>query len=218
MKFSLLVPTRKREKLFNNLCKSIENTTRNLQEIEFLAIIDQDDKITKKYTDKIYIKQLIRKRGTNLSLDYYNWAYPFSTGKYIFVLNDDAEIITPNWDDLVVDFTLDNVFYGKTINNNSIHSHYSYFPILGRVGVEILDQVMSPLFPGHGADDQLFNVYNKIDRIVELDIRINHLEKQRMNDECNVLMRNKEVPNIFTQVKEDSNKLKHYIDQYKIFL
>ena len=37
MKFSLLVPTRKREKLFNNLCKSIENTTRNLQEIEFLA-------------------------------------------------------------------------------------------------------------------------------------------------------------------------------------
>lgn len=182
LKFSLIVPTRKRQTLFLNLIDSIIKTTAEIDNIEILAVVDSDDQEAIEYTEHNLVKRLIRLRGNNISRDYHTYAYSHSCGKYIFVLNDDCELKTDAWD-IIAWNKLEghDVVYGKTSDDGN--QTFSYFPILNRMGIDALGHVMSPFFPGWGADEQLFHVYKEY--VVDLcEVIVSHIQGCKVGDEC----------------------------------
>lgn len=233
IKFSLTVPTRKRVDLFENLCKSIQNNTCNLHEIELLAIIDNDDR--SKYKEIFpWVKILKRPRGNNMSRDYHTWAYLQSTGKYIWTLNDDCEIWTKNWDVIAYNFLnsyreADQILYGRTQSQGQKNKEgndivpFSFFPIISRKGIEVLGHVMSPLFPGWEADNHIYHVYKSVKRVVPIDIFIFHIQGKHIKDESHYKMKTMtptdNLDNFVEKVKNDACKLQDYIKNVnKIFI
>lgn len=227
-KFSLIIPTRKRRDFFTKFCDSIKNKTNVIESIELLAVIDNDDLDAQDYAHQgDFIRVLSRERGNNLSLDYHTWACKQSCGEYIFILNDDAIMTTDNWDIIAYNElnkkNVDGIIYGRTANPSERSTiDFSFFPILGRKGIDILGFAMSPNFPGWQADVHIYHVYKKLDKVIDIrDIYIDHVQGWRINDECNHNMRSmtKHVhPHIFDEiVTKDVQTIKNYMEQ-KIYL
>src|SRR5579859_6726656 len=170
MKFSLILPTRKRVNLVLAMLNSIAMTTKNLSEIETFVIHDNDDLETKKALlecQRQYEWLLIfnRERGTNLSRDYFNWAVPFTRGNYLWALNDDAEIETYRWDEIILDKMKDHeIGLGNVACPHYDHpeqiSPFSYFPLLTRKTVEKLGYLMPEQCPGWCADARMCQIFN----------------------------------------------------------
>lgn len=176
MKFSMILPTRERVKLFSELCESIKNTTYNLSDIEMFAVYDFDDETIKSITPHPWLNLVGRERGKSISVDYQNWIYPRTSGKYIMVLNDDLEFKTRHWDVIAFDklerFTKNNsIAYGWLSDSDRKFGGdppYSCFPILSRAAIDLLGYVMNPFYGGWSADVYLYKVYNGVGRVLDL--------------------------------------------------
>lgn len=170
------------------MLKSIENTTKNPQDIETFVIYDNDDPDTKILLEKFpWVKALNRERGLNLSEDYFNWTFPLTKGEYIWILNDDAEIQTQNWDEIAYK-DMKHYHLGQVISPHydfeDQDSPFSYFPILCRKAIELFGWAMPAFFLGWAADFTLFQIYNTANKIIPLNIRVNHISGRKLQDDC----------------------------------
>ena len=229
MKFSLLVPTRERPDLLSMFCISVDEMTYDKSQIEVLLAYDDDDEITQKTIDTMHydwIKPLKRKQGKSMSVDYQNWMYKFSKGEFIFILNDDCQIKTEHWDKIAyerfLDFfknknAVDRVIYGRTSDPGKWSRlpvlPFSFFPIVSREAVEILGYVMHPMCGGWGTDVHLWQVYNGVDRIVDMnDIHIDHIGGCNIKDNANMSMINwSKYLGPMPDLIDDWKKLNYYI-------
>lgn len=176
--FSLLLPSRKRVPYLKKLCASIATTAYDTNDIEVIVACDDDDIDTK--TAKInfpWIKILSRPRVRNISA-YFNWMYLHSAGKYIWVMNDDMEILTDNWDAIAKE-KLDSFqaySYGRIRHNGWNEANaWSPFPIVSRAAVDCLGYLMDERQPGWSADSYLYKVYLSANCICDLpEIKVNH--------------------------------------------
>src|SRR5688572_1556781 len=100
VRFSLILPSRCRPDLLKRLVDSVTINTKRIESVEILVGIDDDDTETIAMIGRLNCIFHVRKRGNSISVDYQNWLYNFSRGKYCFVLNDDCEIITEWWDEI----------------------------------------------------------------------------------------------------------------------
>lgn len=184
MDFSIVFPTRGRVDLLQTLFRSLAETTANPERVEVLPVCDNDDVDTIAAIPelkKIYPANfLVRQRSKYLNQDYINYGSSLSTGKYIFILNDDVEFRTKDWD--VKCFTElenyiknrpDGVVYGLTDDGmDSVRLtqklQYSGFPIISRKAFEILGYAMHPHFRSWGADIHLYQVYAAVGRVCNL--------------------------------------------------
>jgi len=104
---SILCITRERTVGFERLLKNIIKKTEDISRIEFLFLIDYDDKFKKKYknlfnkykkylTVKIYINKIIK-----LNSERINFLAKKSKGDILFSVSDDMIIETKHWDSLI---------------------------------------------------------------------------------------------------------------------
>ena len=104
---SILCITRERTVGFERLLKNIIKKTEDITRIEFLFLIDYDDKLKKKYinllkiykkhfTIKIYINRVIK-----LNSERINFLAEKSKGDILFSVSDDMIIETKHWDSLI---------------------------------------------------------------------------------------------------------------------
>jgi hypothetical protein len=234
MNFSIILPTRNRVDLFINLCRSIDEKTHDLNNIEMLAACDLDDRETCKAMLELMGKYRwlcghMRDRGNSISKDYQNWLYPLTKGKYIFVINDDVEFMTCGWDSIVmqkiqeyIKIRKDGIFYGwiSDSNNKRIYhesNSYSCFPILTRKGIDTLGYVMHEHYGGWSADIFLYNVYKDVDRILNLsEVLLQHYSHwigNREKDETAHSMHNKSINTDIIDHKPEARKLRKIIRQ-----
>lgn len=153
------------------------------------VIYDNDDIETKEEIGKYsWVKPLNRDQGNNLSEDYFNWAFSFTCGKYIWVLNDDAEIETDNWDEIAFgkmkDFCLGSMST-PDYDQEGKNAPFPYFPLLCRKSIETLGYVIPKYFGGWGADAVLYEIYHFAGKSVDLrEIKIKHISGRKLQDEC----------------------------------
>lgn len=221
--------TRERTTLLNNLINSINSTVKNQDLIEVIAIYDDDDKETDEFANSIscpYLRMIKQPRTKRLNEDYINSASRLSSGKYILVLNDDVEFITPGWDEIILstlDSFTDGIIYGNIDDGmNDLKSNqklqYCGFPVLGKKGTEILNYSMSPIFNSWGADVHLYRVYNAIGRVIEVPIKILHISshiglRERDNVNINSELINNCIDPMKVDITSDVNKLKKALGQ-----
>lgn len=226
MNFSLILPTRHRVELLTNLCTSIQRNTADPNNIEVLVACDSDDRDSCKLFESItypWFKGYVRDRGSSISRDYQNWLYAKSSGKYIFILNDDVEIKTHKWDEIALSKIetylydkFDGIFYGwvadsENIRINQNRDAYSCFPILSRSAIDTLGYVMNEYYGGWSADVYLYNVYKEVNRILDLsEIMAKHFTHWlgiRERDETSASMAEKSQRTDILDHKPDSQKL-----------
>lgn len=189
MKFSLMIPTRKRPKKLELFIRSIFETTFNRNEIEIRVGGDNDDQTIKATIERLkkenpgwnlYLHQ--RPRGNSLVSHYINWlALNFCTGKYIITLNDDCLFRSKNWDiktylrlEEYLKDKPDGIVLGVTKDTIPIkyEEHEGYlvtgFPLISKKSVEVLDFFLDPIFMDATADYDICQLYATIGRSVDL--------------------------------------------------
>jgi len=194
-KFTIILNSRGRFLYLENLLNSIKNTTSNLSDIEVLISCDSDDDSTGVFWQNNYSQWpwascefIDRERNLHIRLN--NLALR-AQGKYIFVLNDDCELLNKDWDKKAYE-TLesieDNIVYGRTQDTSCDKvqgGEYASFPIISKKAVDVLGFFMHQRFPGLGADVGIYRVYKAIDRVLDVDVAVNHLLHNTVQDVLN---------------------------------
>lgn len=184
MKYSIFLNSRKRTQYLYRLLNSIKHTTANLDEIECFVSCDDDDEFTLGFIDNLlpnwpFCKFEFIKRDRNLHRRLNNLLLKLS-GEYIWILNDDCEIITENWDlesSKILPNGYNNIIYGHTTCNSVDKErsiNYSSFPMLSRNSVDILGHFITPKIPALGGDVYLWRIFSEINRITYLPINVKH--------------------------------------------
>jgi len=193
MNFTLFLNSRGRTKQLERCILAAEANTYDYKNTEFIITADDDDVETLNFLKKINdrntfeFKVIIGPRLKNLIKSSNNMA-SIAKGKYLFVLNDDSEIQTKNWDILALEkiskYKLDNnikddIIYAATEDNSidrSKEKGYSSFPIISAESVKTLGFFMYEDFVGLGGDSSIYRVYKGVDRVLDLkEIELDHV-------------------------------------------
>lgn len=179
---TLILNSRKRVQLLGNLLESVRRTVSDLSKIEILIGIDRDDKDTIDFSNT----EAGRTEGTsynfgdrpsNLHVSL-NRLARMATGDYIFVLNDDVEFVSKDWDVEINSIDHKSIWYIGTQDNSADKEQggqYSSFPILTRAAYQALGYFMSEAFVGLGGDVHLWRVFNEVGRIKQSAIELDHI-------------------------------------------
>ena len=114
----------------------------------------------------------------------FNEMAKLGVGKYHFVLTDDAEIMTQDWDEIALGEIeekgfKDDILYGYTSDTSidkTVGKKYASFPIISKRAIDILGMFMYEQFVGFGGDSSIYRVYEGINRIIDMgEIEIDHI-------------------------------------------
>ena len=187
--FSIVIPTRLRYSLVIRCLESIRLKSANLDNIEVILISDNDDEFTDYLiydyiyqNPNVHIKYLKRERSSYINRDYYQYGFQQSSGKYLWTMGNDCEIITDNWDtkakESIEDFLLDKpdrlcyIFIGDDLNLDRSKQWTSCcFPIFTREVLEALGCTMPIEIESYGADYWGWQNFKKCGYNRILDIR-----------------------------------------------
>lgn len=183
---SIFLNSRNRTKRLQELFKSIIKTTKDLNNIEVLIRIDDDDLESINFAKyNIYpfdIKYFIGPRPNNLTSSINELASK-CTGDYLFVLNDDVDILTEGWDEEVRKIPYNEIWLlsmydtsvDKTNTINRSDNNYGSFLIHTRASYEALGYFMDERAKSLGADCILWRLYSSINRIKWIDVTVDHV-------------------------------------------
>jgi glycosyltransferase involved in cell wall biosynthesis len=234
MKFSIIVPTRKRPVAVCELVESIVNTSDNFDLVEILFYIDKDDiesencilSLQEKYGDNI--KYTSSREDINLS-QMWNYVYDtISTGDIIMLCADDIRFRTNSWDTLVRNEFLkveDKIIlvYGDDKIHSINHATHSF---VHRKWIETSGFWLPPYFCHDYVDTWLFEVSNRLVRSVYLpSVVTDHMHysfgKSAYDSTAEKKLLNASIMNPALIYEQKSNerdeqtaKLQQYIDQY----
>ncbi len=221
MKFSLLIPTRERVNMLDRFLQSIYQHTTRKKNLEILIAVDDDDtgsllkvkELQSRYERTMEIQMYIKtQRSEMLNNDYYNWLGAKATGDMIWVLADDLQLVSPDWDTHITNEV--NAFFKKnpdrivcvSIKDNTpppSHNHPKFpcFPMFSREARDACGWLLNPMTPNWGADFIAYKIYKPIERLLEIHDKnyINHISwhtKQVAVDETN-----KRIGQIFNKLK-----------------
>lgn len=178
--FSIVLMSRSRPDMFEDLCKSINNTC--LLDYEIHVGLDSDDPNLSDYisiVNKIKkYKTHIENRNSNLHVRLNSMLESIS-GKYIFGLNDDCILTTKHWDKQAYDILNDfgDIVYGRTKDNSidRVDSSYAAFPIVSTNAAKRLGFIMDDTYGNHGSDVITYRIYNEANKVVDLSfLKIDH--------------------------------------------
>lgn len=191
MKLTIILNSRKRPSLLKNLLDSIEKNTYDLNNIELLCSCDNDDLETQWFVQNeghLYkwanFEFIERDRRLHVRL---NNLASRSKGDFIWVLNDDCEIITKNYDQQLINLSKNYILYIST-NCTSVDkektAEYSSFPMLSRKAFKNLGYFMHPEILGLGADVHLWRLFNAAEKIIKLPIEVKHILHETVQLVC----------------------------------
>lgn len=145
MFISILIPTRKRHHVLDKVVNNIISTADNINDIEILFKTDIDDinsihvVSTLQIKHPTLVKQHISPRPEsghkNLHVAY-NELANLSTGRYLWIYNDDARIMSTGWDTTLQKFNNEQPYVIKCRffngDNKLIPSTANIFPLIHR--------------------------------------------------------------------------------------
>lgn len=176
MKFSIILMSRNRELLLNNLLKSIEMTSFYDNEVFVGCDLDVTPySNTHSNFSKSNVTFVYSQRNANLHHSM-NRIAKMTTGDFLFILNDDCVLTELNWD-LNASKLLNPMSYGKTYDDSidRVASDYAAFPIIGREAYNRLGFVMDESFGNHGTDVIMHRIFNSAGLVVDLPcVKIKH--------------------------------------------
>ncbi len=162
-KISIILPTRNRQSLIYRLLDSIVKTTDNPQDLEIIIYIDEDDLESQNISyPSLSIVKLIGPQRTMVTIN--NICYRASTGKYIFLMNDDVVFQTPHWDTTIVK-ALEQFPDGiALLYGNDLHRGKGMptFPILPRTVCELMDGICPSEYIRFLIDYRIFDIFKRL--------------------------------------------------------
>lgn len=193
-KFSLIIPTRGRIASLNRCLRSFFDKAKDASCLECVMLADFDDKAMMNFGDYINEKfsgrVIFGNRSAQMIQDYNNYGAQCSTGKYIWMLNDDYEMTMDNWDEFlenkIEEFLLDKpdrIVYvhldDSTHTNWGVtETHGCCCPVLTHETVDTMNSIMPNEIDMWGADIALFQIFKSLpyNRILDVikDLRVLH--------------------------------------------
>lgn len=187
--FSIILNSRGRVPLLKNLISNIEKTTKFLDKTEVLIRIDDDDKESVEFAaenTKSYVKFFIDKRAASLNACLTFLAQQ-SSAEFVFQINDDCEILTQNWDEIILNKIQeyrsskkikDRILY-VGVEDNSMDktpgAKYSSFCAISKKAIDVIGLIMYEEFVGLGGDSSIYRVYEAIDRVLNVpEVKMDH--------------------------------------------
>lgn len=173
MKFSLVLPTRKRVSALKELIESIIATTNTISEVELCIYVDLDDDETKSFVDtfdksKFSIKYCTSPDKIKLSA-MWNYAYDnLATGDIIMLCADDIRFRTIGWDTIVsheFDKLSDKIIL---VHGNDLYEGRATHSFVHRRWIEISGFWLPPYFSGDYPDTWLDEVATALNRKIYL--------------------------------------------------
>lgn len=168
--------SRDREELLFNLISSILSTSTFSNEI-FVGC-DTNGKPYSNLHSKFSeynVNFVYSKRSSNLHSSINNIA-KMTTGDFLFILNDDCELVHNCWDEEAAE-VLTGMSYGRTYDDSidRVSQDYAAFPIIGREAYNRLGFVMDEGFGNHGADVVMHRIFKEAGLVVDLPmVKIKH--------------------------------------------
>jgi len=198
LKFSLILNSRNRPDHLQIFLTSVINTTKDIEDIEVIIGLDKDDpslidslNVLNKYK---FVNYLVQNRPINPNSSLTRLGL-LSIAPYLFVLNDDTRLVTHSWDVLAwrtlsayATRLSDDICYGRTIDQSidkDKDGKYCAFPILPKKTIDILGFIVPPAFPGLGGDVAIYRIFEKIGRIVDIPLIIEHTMHQTLEQVIN---------------------------------
>lgn len=185
MNFTLFLNTRGRVKQLEKCIKACENTTHDLSQVEMIIKGDSDDFETVRFLETLKnrktlnFKTIVAERPYNLNASN-NVMARQGLGKYLFVLNDDAEMVTKDWDVIALEKIkqfqsshgyIDDVIYGLTTDlsvDKAVGKKYAAFPIISSQAVQTLGFFVCEQFVSLGGESSIYRIYESVNRVVDM--------------------------------------------------
>lgn len=201
--FSLIIPTRSRPELLRRCLLSFFSKAKRKPNNEAILLADHDDTSVRDISDFILSNHINAKvitvwRSDLMIRDYNNFGAQCTLGKYIWMLNDDFEMVTDNWDEklknVIEDFTQSNgdrcayVMVDDSTHGpsgwNVLGARGCCCPIMTRETVEAMNGIMPWQINSWGADIALFHIFRKLAkyRILDFSSQIRVLHHSRHNN------------------------------------
>ena len=176
MNFSIALPSRNQPKALKRCIDSIFDLAKNPDKIEIFLSIDDDDcnlysEIIKKYINKKNIKLLIRPQNPHLVNYYFNEPLKQSKGKIITNSSDDIEIITKNWDEIILEQVeqyfksfKDKIMYILYNDDCGCHNTKKYmcWPFISKETFDTLGCLFPKELGRSSADIRLYEIFNEL--------------------------------------------------------
>lgn len=190
-KISLIFTVRNEPALVSRALDSIIKTAYSIEDLEVILCLDENGSNDYDASSALLkTTKLVRNRETLGNT--LRKAYKISSGRYVFIANDDIIFRTDHWDRAVLNafskFPDDiALVYGKDLYQNG---RLATFPVLSRAAVELMDNICPPEYVRFFIDKHIFDIFKKLsqlghDRLVYLDDVIFEqiqVPKTNMND------------------------------------
>jgi ubiquinone/menaquinone biosynthesis C-methylase UbiE/glycosyltransferase involved in cell wall biosynthesis len=160
--FSIIVPTRKRPDELRRLLDSFKATTKHLDTLEVILVIDADDTKTSNLPyDEFPLKRVVVQPG--LKMGELNLAgYEAAVGDYLMLLNDDVIVRTQAWDEIVLAAfkTFADGIVLVHVNDRIFEEKLCTFPFLSRSYCELARGICPSEYVRYRIDDHIYSVFN----------------------------------------------------------
>jgi len=178
-KISILLPTRKRTQAIINSIGSLLANAADTSRIEILIAYDNDDEESKEFFQEIWHGYLAQTKATTKVFEterfgylrlykYVNFLASQASGDWIMFWNDDALMLTENWDDEIV--KNDGWFGLLRMPCTNMNHPFALFPIIPRAWVDFFGMVS----PVNHSDWWIFNVTYPIGRMKNIPVEVYH--------------------------------------------
>lgn len=179
--FSLIIPTRERIHRLETCLLSFFNMAKRKHNNEAILVVDHDDKSIRHFSDfiiehELNVRILTVWRSEMMIRDYNNYGAQCSLGKYVWILNDDYEMTTKNWDEILKNkiepfctgnkdrcaYVMVDDSTHTEANWNCLDERGCCCPIMTRETTEALNGVMPWEINSWGADISLYHIFQKL--------------------------------------------------------
>ena len=185
MNFTIFLNSRGRASQLEQFISLFEEHTSDHSKTEMIIRGDEDDELTVNLLNSLYnrktlqFKTIIGPRPQSLCGSF-NDIVKVAKGRYLFVMNDDAEIYTKNWDIIALskikefqetNKIKDDIIYCNTFDTSvdkPANKKYASFPIISAQAVNVLGFFMHDKFVGLGGDSAIYRVYESIKRVIDI--------------------------------------------------
>lgn len=178
-KISILLPTRKRTEAVVKSIGSLLASARDTSRIEILIAYDNDDEESQQFFNETWFPFIGQSDATSKVFEterfgylrlykYVNFLAEQATGDWIMFWNDDALMLTENWDDEIVKH--DGWFGLLRMPCVTMNHPFALFPIIPREWVDFFGRVS----PVNHSDWWIYNVTVPVGRLENIPVEVYH--------------------------------------------
>jgi len=178
-KISILLPTRKRTEAVIKSIGSLLATAKNPEQIELLIAYDDDDDESKEFFSTTWFPFIEQAGATSKVFEterfgylrlykYVNFLAEHASGDWIMFWNDDALMLTDNWDQEIVN--TDGWFGLLRMPCVNMNHPFALFPIIPRAWTDFFGSVS----PVNHSDWWIYNVTVPVGRMKNIPVEVYH--------------------------------------------